>query len=817
MSKDIRRLVQEGRTFRTTAADLLETQKQNLRQICGSLQTHGFGPESDLLFAHLSHQFVDIAHQEVEASNVIRVLKALTFDQINFRVDGIQEAHAKTFEWILQHPLIGPDGKIKNTFRPWLTSGDGIYYISGKAGSGKSTLMKFLSNHPLTKHLLSEWADKTLKKLIVASFFCWNAGTAMQKYFEGLVRSLMFEIMRHCPHLVAKVFPDPWRGCDWGGILRLNYTDVIDAFDRMFSEDTPFSGYCFCFFIDGLDEYAGDHRQMAKLLRVWAKSPHIKICVSSRPWTVFEDAFSAEQKLHLQDLTQPDIEKYVQDQLGSNRILLQMPIDMKEFEDLVSKIVAKAEGLFLWVTLVVQSMLDGLGNDDRISDLKRKLEVLPAGLVPFFQHILNSVHPSYKPLTARMFMVAQMAPKPLPALIFSLLDDIEESPELAYEVRLACLHRADIDKRVAVTRRLLDGRCKGLLEVRKDPIGDENLSYQVYFLHRTVRDFVEMDDIRMELRSQVGLFDAEGTLAEASLALFQMIPIKNEYFTKCGPLYDLMDDACFWAARKELKTGFSQIRIIQRLDKTIREYKQRQFFKPGNMIGGIKISPGRLQWKENGELSLVQFAAAKGISSYVYHKIEGLKWSEIEKDERTNNPLDCVVLGGGFKSQYSRALNVSLAWHLLGLGASPNAKSVSRPGTVWKNYAEMFYQSIYPGNITFDDWRMIEIFLRYRADPNVEVRAEITTLRTAGTLGGDLSPTAHELRQSFGLDISGRFLRDFDDPYFREWRSISLKEFVDICSPSNAPEINALILRKSTVRPIQALAVGLMSFISGIV
>lgn len=65
---------------------------------------------------------------------------------------------------------------------------------------------------------------------------------------------------------------------------------------------------------------------------------------------------------------------------------------------------------------------------------------------------------------------------------------------------------------------------------------------------------------------------------------------------------------------------------------------------------------------------------------------------------------------------------MSLARRLVGLGAFPNAKSMSRPGTVWKTYTEMFYQSIYPGHINLDDWRMIENFLRYRTDPNVEVR-----------------------------------------------------------------------------------------------
>ncbi len=29
----------------------------------------------------------------------------------------------------------------------WLRSGNNVFHISGKAGSGKSTLMKFLANH----------------------------------------------------------------------------------------------------------------------------------------------------------------------------------------------------------------------------------------------------------------------------------------------------------------------------------------------------------------------------------------------------------------------------------------------------------------------------------------------------------------------------------------------------------------------------------------------------------------------------------------------------------------------------------------------
>jgi hypothetical protein len=43
-------------------------------------------------------------------------------------------------------------------FIEWLASGDGIFHISGKLGSGKSTLMKYLYKHPRTRRELAKWA-----------------------------------------------------------------------------------------------------------------------------------------------------------------------------------------------------------------------------------------------------------------------------------------------------------------------------------------------------------------------------------------------------------------------------------------------------------------------------------------------------------------------------------------------------------------------------------------------------------------------------------------------------------------------------------
>lgn len=81
------------------------------------------------------------------------ILNSLKFHTKTERFEGISEAHAKTFQWIFRDAEISPHAgqvKARNNFPEWLRTGTGIYWINGKAASGKSTLMKYLDMHPET-------------------------------------------------------------------------------------------------------------------------------------------------------------------------------------------------------------------------------------------------------------------------------------------------------------------------------------------------------------------------------------------------------------------------------------------------------------------------------------------------------------------------------------------------------------------------------------------------------------------------------------------------------------------------------------------
>jgi cytidylate kinase len=77
--------------------------------------------------------------------------------------------------------------------------------MSGKAGSGKSTVLKFLAHRQRVREEVESWASP--KKLVFIVTFFWNSGDTMQMSLEGFYRSIIFEILKQCPDLLQDVFP----------------------------------------------------------------------------------------------------------------------------------------------------------------------------------------------------------------------------------------------------------------------------------------------------------------------------------------------------------------------------------------------------------------------------------------------------------------------------------------------------------------------------------------------------------------------------------------------------------------------------------
>jgi len=111
------------------------------------------------------------SNQEIEVAVQRSALDSLYFASSSQRYEEVAEAHRSTFEWIFKADQ--QHGAHWSNFPEWLQSGNGLYWLSGKAASGKSTLMRHILDSGEAYKFLRCWA--TGYDLDIFTFFFWNS------------------------------------------------------------------------------------------------------------------------------------------------------------------------------------------------------------------------------------------------------------------------------------------------------------------------------------------------------------------------------------------------------------------------------------------------------------------------------------------------------------------------------------------------------------------------------------------------------------------------------------------------------------------
>ncbi|KAI1420713.1 hypothetical protein F5Y12DRAFT_93360 [Xylaria sp. FL1777] len=417
-----------------------------------------------------------------------RIVVSLNYASRPTRHDSVPQAHRNTFQWAF-------DSRISK----WFSSGSGTFWISGKPGSGKSTFMKFIAGHSQTKDLLTRWAGSA-DTLAVAVHFFWIAGTPIQKSWRGLLQSLLFDVCHKHPSIVPLISPSRWEAAKAGrwqtAAEPWSVPELAAALRALGSADNmPLK---MCFFIDGLDEYDSNHAELCKVLCDMANSPHIKMCVSSRPWAVFERSFGGESKerLDIHELTRNDIREFVSDQLRAHPkwAIDESGTAVSEKSGLIEQIVAQSDGVFLWAFFVARSLREGLSNGDTIGDLRQRLSRLPTDLEQLFKHMLESVDPVDYAKMAGILQAAAHALEPLHIDLYYQLERGFEEYYHAYRCPISSPTPEQISRQREQTSRNINEKTKGLLKL---------VDLRVEFLHRTVKDFVLTKDMEAYLRGKL--------------------------------------------------------------------------------------------------------------------------------------------------------------------------------------------------------------------------------------------------------------------------------------------------------------------------
>ncbi|KAH7061790.1 ankyrin repeat domain-containing protein [Paraphoma chrysanthemicola] len=383
------------------------------------------------------------------------LLESLRFEQIDARQMTIKAAHAKTCRWLLK----------SEQYLNWLDTtkvGEhhGFLWIKGKAGTGKSTLMKYALVN----------ACKTMKDHTVLSFFFNARGEDIERSTTGTYRSLLLQLLERLPALQSVFDSLSLSTSSFSADHQWNVESLKSLLEQAIRALGDSSVVCF---IDALDEC--EEEQVRVMIQFFehigdlavSNGIRFQVCFSSRHYPYITIRNGLELVLEGQEGHSQDITNYVETELkiGKSKIAQRVRAELQE----------KASGIFMWVVLVV-GILNKEFDDGQVHALRQKLKAIPGDLHELFRNILmrDSHNKDRLVLCIQWVLFAQQPLSP-EQLYHTLLLSID--PDAVLEWDPVETTKDDI-------KRFLLNSSKGLAEatVSREP--------RVQFIHESVRDFL---------------------------------------------------------------------------------------------------------------------------------------------------------------------------------------------------------------------------------------------------------------------------------------------------------------------------------------
>ncbi|KAF2110995.1 hypothetical protein BDV96DRAFT_193895 [Lophiotrema nucula] len=597
--------IQEGKT---RDFDSIISSKRWQAELLKSIKAERWDDKNADDVQRFASQLDDSARSDLQEQFCRMICARLYFSSMPDRLESIAAAHQETFKWLFEETGSTIAVQQWDSFTDWLEedSGSNIYWVTGKPGSGKSTLMKYLYHDPRTNVCLEKWSNGS--PVVKAGFFFWNSGTPMQMSRTGLLQSILLDALRNDSSMATSLFHQRWEQylAFGGGQSAIGWPELRRAFQTMVSDRSR----RFFLVIDGLDEFDGNPKEVIDLILGVSHQSNIKICTSSRPWVIFEDELGDRPSLCLERLTYNDIHLYVTSKFSENKHYQRLArMEPSQALKIVHDVVDKATGVFLWVYLVVNSLLEGLSHSDKLMHLQSRLDALPGDLENLFDKILHQLDPKYYTHACQFFRLVRHHPYPtLLGLYFA--DDENAQSGMKAEIRSWTLEEQN-DRREEMRRRL-KSRCKGFLETtdsnpRSEASPDDRNQPRVQYFHRTAKDFLESEKMRekiVEATSNDG-FDPDERWANSYLWILKTCDVIS-----LGR--DDLDYYVSWsfecALRVEKKRGDVLVTYLDEVGRVMNE-------------SSINI-------RSDLNATFLQAAVSYKLSSYVQIKLETLSYPE---------------------------------------------------------------------------------------------------------------------------------------------------------------------------------------------
>lgn len=514
-------------------------------------------------------------------------------------------------------------------FKAWAEADAGMLWIKGKPGSGKSVMMKLIRQDERTGELLdSIWGGTYIR----IGFFFWHSGTPLQRSREGLLRKLLLGVLQRRPEMSDVL--QPIISASTSAATSPSLTSTFWNLERLsrclrLLLEQNLHNINLCFFLDALDEYGGSPEWIAQfvqdmgMVRASTSRTRIKICFSSRPWSIFEEKLSDHPTITLQDHTRDDIRQYC---LGMTRDNTAAVAPIRE---LVDEVVDLSAGVFLWVRLVVEDLRAMVeqgareGTIPTIPELRRALESFPQTLAEFYAlRVVQRVPERYRlKMYAILECVYHGRSFGVPLGLLDTAHAVEcwihgQTYQAYREVITRIDHLGDQEKQ-RQAELLLAESSGGLVE---------NVRGRPTFMHRSVADFVASIEFKRSVLGNLAPDVYENGLAinfkyligprwekPAKGILYKVLVAINDDISIRLPYYD---DSWRLGYKSEKTTGQSLGVFLDSIPDTALE-KPELLFK---FFTGQRMVPKMASVSSNRPI--LEYAAFFGLSLYIRERID---------------------------------------------------------------------------------------------------------------------------------------------------------------------------------------------------
>ena len=491
-------------------------------------------------------QHTDInSSQAVDIQRRQDILKKLNFVGATDRVDNVTSGHSATCHWLKKHKL----------YLDWLddsqySTNHATLWIKGKAGSGKSTIMKYVLTEAINS-CKKRQAKRNKHQEVIVSFFFNARGSELEKTIVGLYRSLLFQLFTKIPVMQEILDNGALNGPshEYGQeILQNVLCSAMQWIDEHYQEEI--GRIQVLYFIDALDECPED--QIRDMLRLFERLSHMsgahnghvlfRVCFSSRHYPSISMKICQELILDKQPGHLEDISKYIDAELRLESTV--------EAEMIKAQILEKSGQIFLWVVLVVQMLVKEYDRG-RTHTMRKKLTEIPKELDKLFKDIILRDRDNVEELVLCIQWILYTEPLTISEFYFAMLWGTDPtSSNLAYHSRKGQTTLEDMQRYVL-------NSSKGLAEVA---------SGKVQFIHESVREFFMKEQALVDSwigPHSIGAGISHDRLKGICQQQLKSVAVKDYEFDDDFPFLDYAVNTLLWHADRACSYGVSQVTFLE--------------------------------------------------------------------------------------------------------------------------------------------------------------------------------------------------------------------------------------------------------------